>query len=345
MQRFFLVISILSVLFINTAFAVRVTSLYHAKIPVASQSPADRNKVLSQGLTQVLIKVGGDSRMMNRPVLQAGLETAGSLMQAFSYSTVGGANNQYLLDLQFDSDGVNKLLREAAVPIWGEDRPLILSWIVFEAPKHPPEIIDSDSNHPIQTFMKAQADQRGLPLIFPTMDITDINQVSINNIQTMTVPILQNAAKRYASDAILMIRIKQLPDGFNAQAKLVLGKDAWDWNITDKTLPNVLTPLIDSLTNTLSARYATVVTSSVHEKLALKVTGIASEEDSSRLLHYLQNLTSVAHAEIARIEGGDVVLNINLRGNREAFTQALSLGNKLTPVTDQANELVYQWNH
>src|SRR6185312_5643667 len=101
-----------------------------------------------------------------------------------------------------------------------------------EAPNHPAEIIGADSENLLPILFKQIANKRGIPVIFPAMDVEDIAQVSVNDIVTAAVPKLVNAAKRYASDAILFGRIVQTMNGYDTQWKLVMGNDQWGWNIT-----------------------------------------------------------------------------------------------------------------
>src|SRR3990167_3580501 len=344
-----LVISICLICTINTAFAVRVTRLYQAQIPVASQTSEERNQVLQQGLTQVLIKVSGDNGVLNHPKIKLRLEElAGTLMQEFSYSPSNLPDNAkpYFLQLDFDADGINKVLRDAGVPIWGQNRPLILVWLDVEVPNHPAEIMTNDSANDISLLFKQNMNRRGLPIIFPMMDITDMNLVSVNDIVTKAVPILTNAAKRYSSDAMLMGHITQDKNGFNAQWTLVMGQSQWDWSMTGETIADVLTTVTNNIADTLAGRYAVIMTDTAQTKFTLQVAGVTEAEDFMQLMNYLQHLTPVADVQLIQVSGSDVTLNISLRGTRESFSQAVSLGKKLTSVNNNNQTIpLYQWNH
>lgn len=332
------------IFFARTACAVQVNTLYQGEVPVASQSEADRVAKLPAALAQVFIKVSGNSHILDNPAVQSHLnnKNATGLMQEYSYSS---AIPPYQLQVRFDVDGVNKILRDAAVSMWGVNRPLILAWVEYEIPNRVAEIIDTTSKNEIFTTIKNHANQRGLPILFPMMDMMDLNQVSVNQIVMMEIPNLQTAAKRYASDAILIVRVFQLTTGFSAEAKLVLGANQWDFHILGKTIPDVLSALIDNVTDTLASRYGTVVTNTVQTQILLKVIGISQQDDFSHLMRYIQHLTPVASVQIEKITGSDVTLNISLRGTRESFMQILSTGNKLTAVPAPDNNLIYQWNH
>ncbi len=334
----------------NIAFAVRVTALYQGIVPVASQSVEERNRMLEPALTQVLIKVSGNNQILNNPNLKSHLSSANTLMQEFSYSEaphLAGETKPYLLHLNFDADGINKLLRDAGAPIWGQNRPLILIWLEEEAPGRKAEIIGADSSDNLSALLKQNTDRRGVPVIFPAMDMQDMSQIGVNDIATMDIAKLNNAAKRYGSDAILVGRIIQDTNGYTTQWKLVMGTDQWDWNMTGKTLADTFTAMTDNIATTLANRYAAVMTDNVQTKLTLKVMGISESDDFTQMIDYVKHLTAVTNAEVAHVAGSDVILDISLRGTEKSFIQAISIGQRLTPVASENNQtmLVYQWNH
>ena len=343
-----------------SAFAVKVDALYKASLPVATQTAAERNQTVALGVNQVLIKVSGNSLVVDNPKLKARLNTAGTLVQQYSYATptppIENNNTPYLLTIQFDAAGINQWLRDADVPIW-QNRPLIVAWITNTAPGQPTEIISSDTVSEITRLLKQSAEQRGLPLMLPLMDVTDLGQASTADISSMAVSNLANAAKRYNNDAILIGNIIQKPDGITSQWKLVSGDNQSDWTLTGKTLGDILPSLIDNVTTTLATRFAVVTTNAIQKEFVLKVTGITQYPDFAKLTRYLNQLTPVANVEIVEITTtNEVILKISLRSTQESFMQLLAQGKKLTPtppaslpVTTPGNDAnntmaVYQWN-
>lgn len=350
--------SLLHVFFIcfvmaNTAFAVRMASIYQAEIPVATQSVADRNQVLSKALLEVLVKASGNDQIVDNTEIMSSLERAPKLIQEFSYYTPKQPINgkPYVLRVVFDANGVNRLLRSASVQAWGSNRPLILAWVDYEVPGKAGEIIDSSSQNKILEIVKKAANRRGLPIVFPSMDLTDINNVTLNDIVTMKIPTLQEASKRYLSDAIVIIRVFKSTSEYTAQAKLVFGNHIWDWEMIGKNRPDLLEALVDNITEELAGRYGNEDSKTIKTRLTLTVTGIMQEDDYNQMLDYVKHLLPVASLEVAKIVGTQVTLSVSLRSTRDAFMQLLSLGNKLTPMPPVAitgaesdKNIIYQWN-
>lgn len=339
-------LALCSLLFIQLAAATRVTTLYQGAIPVASQTESVRTQALKPALEQVLIKITGNNKVLAHPAITSHLADANGLMQEFGYKPSNNATLPYLLTVQFDAEGINKILRDAAIPIWGANRPLVVAWVEYEVPGKVAEIIGSGSVNDIQKALAQQAELRGLPLLLPVMDVTDLNQVSVNDVVMMTLPKLQAGAKRYDADAMLVVRVFQNPRGYSAQAKLILATNQWGWDITGPTLSAVLNTVIDNATETLASRLATVVANTAQGKVNVKIRGVSRPADFSEMMRYVEHLTPVASVQVERITGDNVDLNIVLHSSRESFVQIVALGKKLTPVSAESNNtiLVYQWN-
>lgn len=345
---FFSVIALLLLISSPAVLAVKVSSIYQAKVPVASRSAQEKTTALQAGLKQVLIKVSGDSQLLeNNPLLQAKLSHVDELVQDYSYAAPEATQTAmpYLLVIHFDPEGVNRILRETGKPSWGQNRPLILVWLALETPNHPVDIVDSSTGE-IQALLKAGADERGLPMILPVMDMTDLNQVSVKDVLANSVQSLQQAAHRYAGNAILIGHVKQTNLKTVSQWQLVMGAEQWHFDVTGKDLQEVLSVMTNHVADVLVKRYSAVTTDAVQSEVALKIVGVKQQSDLMELIKYLQHLSPVADVQLVSVTGQEIVLNISLRGSKDSFVQALALGKNLQPVTanvSQENLLQYQW--
>src|SRR5690349_11334235 len=113
--------------FLNTtaAYASKISSLYQATLPVATQSAEERTDAIQKGLRQVLIKVTGTKQVLNNIRIKNSLAKAERFVQEFGYTQMSQQPG-YRLDLQFDSENINQLLQNASAPIWDAHRPLVL---------------------------------------------------------------------------------------------------------------------------------------------------------------------------------------------------------------------------
>ncbi|HSW94031.1 MAG TPA: DUF2066 domain-containing protein [Gammaproteobacteria bacterium] len=333
----------------SPVLAVRVQTLYQGVLPVSSQATTLQSQLASDALAQVLVKVSGNNAVLNNPVVKSQSGSAMSLMQEFGYAPAPHTPpnlKPWLLQVNFDPEGVNQLLRDAGQPIWGQNRPLLMVWLDYEVNGHPPAMIGADAGSDVSVMLKQQTDRRGLPVVFPAMDVTDLGQVSVNDIVTMALPKLMNAASRYTRDGMLIGRIQQTASGYNTQWKLVVGHDQWGWNITGNHLMDILASMSDHVADALAGRYATVISNTVQSEVTLKIVNVTEADDFVQVMNYIKHLTPVSDVEVVQITGNELILKVSLRGSDESFARALSVGQKMTPVatTGAPSDRVYQWN-
>lgn len=344
MKKWLLLIGICFNLVQNQAvFAIKVTNLYQTNIPVSSQSQDERDQYVEQALIDVLMKVSGSQKVSE---FSSTLKrTAKNLLQEYRYISTSDPHTPYLLQMTFDSKGVNRLLKAKGMPIWSQNRPLILVWLAYQAPNQAFEVIGEDSLINIPGLLKQNGDRRGLSFIFPMMDMAEMTTVLPESIINLSLPSLEPASKRYHSEALLVGQVRPDQTGFQSHWTLILGQDQWSWDISQKTVPEILSTLVDYAANTLSSKYAVAANTVTYEKLVVKITGISQAGDFGLLMNYLKNLVPVAEVVPLRLMSDEVVLNIKVSGNQQAFAQAVSLNQHLLlqPNDPDNNILVYQW--
>src|SRR3990167_4757246 len=147
--------------FFATAFAVKVSSLYQFETPVVSQADDVREEAVREGFLQVLIKISGDPEIAKHPVIKPNLKRADYYVQEFSYSAPT-SSPYYLLRIRYDRDDINRLLKKARLPFWGENRPLIMAWVAFTNSKNFAEIIGSENPGSILRTMRQESKKNGL---------------------------------------------------------------------------------------------------------------------------------------------------------------------------------------
>ena len=172
-----------------------VDDLYTAKIPVREQNTQTRNAAIDQAFRAVLIKVSGNSNVVQNAVLKAAMPKVENFVQQYSYSK--NENNDanafpYLLLVDVAPNAINKLLLQAKLPVWGNDRPLILFWIATDVAGQQ-KLIGASDKSLIPGLINNML-MRGMPVIFPVLDLTDLKQISATDVMTfMTGAVLQYA--------------------------------------------------------------------------------------------------------------------------------------------------------
>src|SRR5579862_4592741 len=222
-----------------SAFAVKVSSLYRAEIPVSSQSEDEKTRAVRLGLAQVLIKLTGNPKIEDMPEIRASLEKADYYVQEFSYSSPETSSAEYLIYIHYDAADVKNLLKKAGIAYWGATRPLILVWLVVTNKGQQSEIIGNESPGVYLDEMKEQGKKFGLPLIFPMMDVADISQVTPEDVKSENLALLKEAGKRYAPAAYLIGKIEENSDGQTSEWQLILNDNTWHWTINSKSIEDI----------------------------------------------------------------------------------------------------------
>lgn len=242
-------------LFPVSAFAVKMTNLYHADLPVSSQSDDERAQAVRQGFAQLLIKLTGNPDIEKNPDIKDAMKRADYFVQEYSYSSPTTNSATYFIHITFEPSDVDRLLHKSGLAYWGEKRPLILVWLAVTDTKNVTEIIGNETPGDVLDTMKVESNKLGLPLIFPLMDVIDMSQVSVDEVTSMSLPVLKQAGKRYAPNAYLIGKIEPSNDGYQSEWQLILDNDEWTWTITDKSMDSVITEVLNQASQALSKYY------------------------------------------------------------------------------------------
>jgi hypothetical protein len=330
----------MSILFpLSASYAVQVSSLYQAEILVASQTEDQKQQAVADGFLQVLIKLTGDAQIGNNPVIRLALRKADYYVQEYTYLAPAADASEYQIKIRYESDDINRLLKKAGVAYWGENRPLLLVWLSIEDGSGNAEIVASEAPGNEYSTLKQQGRNYGVPLIFPMMDMDDMNKVSVNDVNSMTVSILSDAAKRYSPDALLIGNIsKTTAAGVQGKWRLVLADNSWSWVINEKTTADEMTAIMHVVSQTLAKNFVVKTANAQDLLLKLQVTNVTQRDDLSQLMQYLKQLTPVEQVDIVQVSGDVVELSVIVRGSLTGFLKNATIG-------DATNTLVYQWMH
>jgi uncharacterized protein len=244
----------LLMLVVTPAWAVKVTTLYEVKIPVASQAADARADAIREGFRDVLMRVTGDQEIEKNKLIRANIERADYYVLEYSYSAPEVSSSTYTLNIKYSEPDVKRLLRKNGIKQWSSIRPLVLVWLATVNAQNNVDILGSESGSTkMEKFMR-QGQRIGLPLIFPVMDMADLDKVSPENITEVSLPTIKDASKRYDPDALLIGTIESNDEeGFDGRFSLVLKNKTWDWTNTAESQDKVFAEALEHVSQTLAA--------------------------------------------------------------------------------------------
>lgn len=238
-----------------TSFAIKLATLYRVEVPVASQTSDERALAVQRAFAELLIRLTGNPEIVNNADIKSNLNKADYFVKEYRYAATNEASAQYMLTVKFDPFDVDKFLKRNNVAYWGDNRPLILTWVTYTPLQKAPVIVDSESQRPLFMSIRALGNKLGIPLIFPVMDVADLNQIGTSDITALSLPTLKNISKRYQADAILIGSLVQKKDGYDSQWTLIVGTNQWTFSIPDKSINAVFVAMLNQISQTLAKNY------------------------------------------------------------------------------------------
>lgn len=329
--------------------AMPVSGLYEAEVRVADQSDANRGQALRSALTEVLVKLTGDSAAASKPALAELVKQPDRYLLQYRYrerempGETGEATATTLwLQASFDANALDAALRNANVAAWGRERPSTLVWLA-EADSAAQGVAGMEQSTDLLAPVLEQAKRRGLPLLLPLMDLQDAASLPARAIVNAEADKIAEASARYPADVVLAVSVRagavataswlaQFSDGTSAS-----------WDSSGDSRAAALTSGMDELAERLAARYAPRGQASGGvEQITLLVEAVNSLQDYARTQTYLAGLSGVSRVEVSRVRNDRVTFLVEARSGSEALRSAIRLGRTLDERGGSGGEFEYR---
>lgn len=338
MIRFLVVVAVLW--FALCAFPVmaeQVVDIYRAEVLVKSQSAAVRNIAAREAMREVLIRVSGDTTAPEQPAISAAINQAQNYLLEFSYASTdkrlevdGESIPATILVAKFSPQGIERLLREARLPLWPASRPKLLIWSVQQDPAGAFHRVPDDT---ITAALSQRAALRGLPLALPLHDFEDTIALSSDNLWNFDEAAIKEASERYRPDAILVGRYSQTADEqWQASWQLIHASGNKTFDDQADTAPTLFTRALDAVADSFARLYAVVPSESGPDVIVMQVENVVDFGAHKNLQRYLEGLVMVKRLELLKTEGQQQLLRLYIEGDQAQLLSTLVLGKKLYPL-------------
>ncbi|GMQ96772.1 MAG: DUF2066 domain-containing protein [Gammaproteobacteria bacterium] len=333
-------------LFVFSGFvaAAEVKNIYEHEVDVESQAIEFRAGAMRRTLAGVLVKVTGDSRVASSPAVQGILNYAQQWAVQFGYRLrehETAPEGQMRFWARFNKQAVNTAIRDAGLPVWPPERPLILVWMGIEDGGEQ-VMMAEDTIHPVRESLDEAAGIRGIPLGFPVLDLNERSQIGFDDIALARMEQLKGVSGRYGAQALLVgyLTRRGAQDWW---LRLVLDQQGvrQSWNVSGPSLDEVIKAGINRVADHLARQYANFASLSGEQSLDVMVTGIMDLDGYARTLKYLQSLSVVSGVQVIRVEPDRVLYRLSTPTNAAAFMQLVSIGRVLESMGD-VQELVFR---
>lgn len=334
-RRYFKILGLFLFFMVPMAHATVVKDLYSAQIPVTSQSQAVRSAGIKTAFLAVVVKVTGNSQTVQALDLAAAAAGAENYVQQYSFEANPGASGQnatdsahpYLMQVDFAPNAINGFLLKENLPVWGQDRPLTLFWIVSSKQGHS-QLIGANSVSDIATLIDKDADLRGIPGILPLLDLSDMKNVTTNDVMAPFLTTLQHASARYGSNAMVVVRVQQTAKAIKTNWTLQVNDSTQNWQFQGTDLSAVMSQGINQVADALAGEFS-VSNKMQQSDVELHISGLESLSAFADAKKYLESLAPVKSASIEQISADKVSFNVQLVGSVEDLQQAIRLDHVL----------------
>ncbi len=331
--------------------AVIVPHLYSVDRQVPDQSSKQRNDALRSAMIEVLVRLSGNRNIAIQPAVAQALGRVRRYVQRYRYARMplpadapAGARPGYRLHIVFDGRALERLLQRAGQPVWGRRRPATLVWAAVEEGGRR-YLLGTGGNAALRKLLMEQAHRRGIPLLFPLMDLEDQRRLDFATVWGGFIDEVARASARYPAEAVLLLRIRRDGQGrWHLRWLLKNLSQVSSWTTTGDRLDGALALGIDGLAGIIASRYIVHAASRHGSQVRLRVTGVGKAEDFARLSRYLASLTPVKSVDISEVDRDQVVFSLQIKGDMAGLVRSLALGSVIVPyaVTVQTGMVARQ---
>ncbi|MGB5438851.1 MAG: DUF2066 domain-containing protein [Gammaproteobacteria bacterium] len=318
----------------SLAAAAVSPQLFESEVTVQSQAPALRAAAMKSALEEVLARVAGDASVLQTEPAQVLLQKPSRLVQQYRYFTVPGSQPPVLkLWVRFDGNAIQQSLQQQDLAYRGAERPDTLVWLAVDD-SGTQYLVSADDQTDVHRQMAAQARQRGLPILFPLMDLEDQTKARFTDIWNGYIDSVIDGSARYKPQAILIGRLQRDGSaGWYAHWHLDAAGRPVSWSDSRLQLAALLQQGLDDTADQLASRFAMGGNGFGSNAVSISVDGVNSLAAYARVNEYLASLTQVAGFQVESINGSEVQYGLRLNGGLQDLTQTVSIGTVLEPVS------------
>lgn len=335
MLKFIVKISLITLFLSQSVQAIEVTKLNEANVAVNSRSSDDRVRGIKQALADVIVKNSGSLESLNNPYVAAQLANPNALLVQYGYYS---KDDQLMLRGQFESGSITRMLRKAELPVWGSQRPLVLFWLSTNT-NGQRSILNDNSSGQLRTDFRLAASNRGLPLIFPLMDLNDVMKVSEPDVRGGFPSVIAPASARYHADYYVLANLQTRLNGkISYQMNLFSTRNQNDsyqtlYSAQGEVTSNedAVNSMVTELASYFAQQYA-VADTGLDEGVFLALDGVQKLSQLVEIEKNIKQLSVVKSMHIIEIKGDKVLFSVELYGSVADLKRQLNLEDELTAV-------------
>lgn len=331
-----------------SGWAKTVEGLYDAKVLVTSQSTNVRKQAARQALSDVLVRVSGQGWESPNQQIDRALQIADQYLYQYSYShlepsergqkTPAGAT---WLNMKFESKAVQRVIKQAGLPLWGANRPTVLMWLAVDPGAGKREVVREGSQQSVVQYIKNAANKRGIPVILPVYDLEDAMQLPVESLWGQFSDAIQEASARYGAESVLVGRAyRGAGNKWFANWKFYFKGQEFRFVDHADTLSGHMLQGISKSAEILANAFAIKPGNAAQGTVELSIEGVNNLQQYAAVTRYLEKMSVVRTLKVDGLENNVLNLSLVLAAQYNKFEQAIKLDKKLLPLPPLALPVV-----
>lgn len=329
---------------ISSTFAAKqvIDERYRVVLPIESRQEEARQKSFQEGLRQVVQQLTGNEEVANNPFVQQAIESAGQFVHQFSYQ----GNTLFVA---YAPELINDLLLNNGFVIWSQSKPAVILWLAI-ADAEQRRIVGMDTDPFTYEKVNELAQQQGLSLVIPLMDLTDVHQVNVNDILGQFPTVLTSASKRYGTNAMLIGKVRRLQENWEGEWQLAVDDYHKSLHINHADFDQVIAEGVAFATKQLKLMFGIARQQTTGQSYRIQLKNIYSVGDLKKAESYLTNLEQIQRVSVKQISPYDVTFEVVPQGgvDQNMLSKVISMDRRMVsvPNADAKHEsvaLTYRW--
>jgi len=334
-RLFFVLISLMC----TPTFAIAMVDLYQASTPIESQNDQERERATLKILQQVLLKVVGNQTALANKDLTPLLAQADQFVEQYAYERdVTNANSVQQLRLIFNEQALNQAISAMGLPIWKKSRPEMIVWLIVNESGKQKIFGVEDERRPLYKGIKLSAQERGLSLFLPLMDLQDQHQLRFAQAgEKMTKDnAFMQASQRYGADLVILAKVIENQGEISVDWEWVEGEHHQALK-TQGTMKVAMTAGVNQIADQLAKQYAVVDQQGSKRDYKLAVQDINDFTDYSRVQSYLNSLKVVSEVNVVSLRDKQLDLRVRLASGLVIFNHVVKKDGLLIEAPKEAD--------
>jgi hypothetical protein len=311
--------------------AATLADLYTVTVTPDPAAADQREAAMQAAMERLLIRATGSRMAPLEPALRPLITAPDQYLASY------GNDRQGRAVVGFSRGRVERALTELGQPVWGPERPLTVLWVAiddgaggrsllgagepaaFGVPTTPQM---AEINDAVREEIIAAADERGLPIAWPLLDLQDLGAVEFLDVWGGFEENVVAASARYRADAVLIGRVRPGTFGTEVEWLFVHGVERQALQVAG--VRDGLDVAADRYAADLATRGGANVT-------LLTVNNVNTPADYGRVVSYLERQSVLESVDVESLDGGTLRLRVAARGDARVLERVLALGGVLRP--------------